>query len=206
MKVSRNFLPGSAYYKCMENARVMKTAPTDNELMQMFADQDDQAAFERLYFKYKEALIRFSYGYTFNQFKAEEIVHDTFLKVHRYKNKYDPQKTFRTWLWTICKNTNLDALDKNPNRKDESFDDLESEIEAIDDSALDKLVKEATKEHIAEVIKKLPLSQREALLLWMNDDLNFEEMGSILQKSPQAVKNLVHRAKIGLKAKLGDSL
>ena len=40
----------------------------------------------------------------------------------------------------------------------------------------------------------------------MNDDLNFDEMGSILQKSPQAVKNLVHRAKIGLKAKLGGSL
>jgi RNA polymerase sigma-70 factor (ECF subfamily) len=190
----------------MENARVYKTAPTDNELMKMFADHDDQAAFERLYFKYKEALIRFSYGYTLNQFKAEEIVHDTFLKVHRYKNKYDSGKTFRTWLWTICKNTNLDALDKNPNRREENFDDLESEIEAVDESALEALVKESTKEHIADVIKKLPLSQREALLLWMNDDLNFEEMGSILQKSPQAVKNLVHRAKIGLKAKLGDSL
>lgn len=191
----------------MQNVRVLKTAPTDNELMQMFADHNDQAAFERLYYKYKEALIRFSFGYTLNQFRAEEIVHDTFLKVHRYKNKYDPQKTFRTWLWTICKNTNLDALDKKPKHiKDENFDDLESEIESIDESALELLVKESTKEHITEVINKLPLSQREALLLWMNDDLNFDEMGSILQKSPQAVKNLVHRAKLGLKAKLGDSL
>ena len=190
----------------MEKACVEKTAPTDNELMQMFADQDDQTAFERLYFKYKDSLIRFSYGYTFNQFKAEEIVHDTFLKVHRYKKKYDSQKSFRTWLWTICKNTNLDALDKNPNRRDENFDNLETEIEALDENALDKMVREATKEQIAEVIKKLPLSQREALLLWMNDDLNFEEMGTILKKSPQAVKNLVHRAKLGLKVKLGGSL
>ena len=190
----------------MENAQVIKTQPTDNELMQMFADQDDQVAFERLYYKYKEALIRFSYGYMFNQFKAEEIVHDTFLKVHRYKKKYDPQKSFRTWLWTICKNTNLDALDKNPKRPDENFDDLESELISLDESTLDKLVKESTQEHISEIVRTLPLSQREALLLWMNDDLNFEEMGSILQKSPQAVKNLVHRAKIGLKAKLGDSL
>lgn len=190
----------------MENARVMKTSPTDNELMQMFADHDDQAAFERLYYKYKEALIRFSFGYTFNQHKAEEIVHDTFLKVHRYKAKYDPSKTFRTWLWTICKNTNLDALDKNPNRKDEHFDELESATPSLDENALDVLVKNSTNEHIAEVIKTLPMSQREALLLWMNDDLNFEEMGSILKKSPQAVKNLVHRAKVSLKEKLGGSL
>ena len=190
----------------MENSQIMKTPLTDNELMQMFADLDDQLAFERLYYKYKEALIRFSYGYTFNQFKAEEIVHDTFLKVHRYKSKYDPNKSFRTWLWTICKNTNLDALDKNPKHQDKNFDDLESELETLDESALDLLVKESTKESIAKVVSTLPLSQREALLLWMNDDLSYEEMGNVLEKSPQSVKNLVHRAKIGLKAKLGDSL
>ena len=190
----------------MENAQVLKTEPTDNELMQMFADQEDQVAFERLYYKYKEALIRFSYGYTFNQFKAEEIVHDTFLKVHRYKKKYDPQKPFRTWLWTICKNTNLDALDKKPKRPDENFDDLESELVSLDDSTLDILIKESTKEHILEIVKSLPLSQREALLLWTNDHLKVEEMGSILLKSDQAVEKLVHHEKIGLKVKLGDSL
>ena len=190
----------------MGNARVTKSILTDNQLMQMFADDDDQFAFERLYHKYKEALLRFSFGYTFNQAKAEEIVHDTFLKVYRFKKNYDPHKPFRTWLWTICKNTNLDALDKNPLRKDESFDEMDYELSDAEDSALDKLVNESTKEHIAGVVETLPLSQREALLLWMNDDLSFEEMGSVLQKSPQAVKNLVHRAKLGLKTKLGGSL
>ena len=194
-----------AYYNRMENARAEKTILTDNQLMQMFAETDDQIAFERLYHKYKLALIRFSFGYTFSQAKAEEITHDTFLKVYRYKKSYDPQKSFRTWLWTICKNTNLDALDKNPIRRDESIEDLTEEIQDQDDSALDKLVNESTNEHIASVIGTLPLSQREALLLWMNDDLNFEEMGSVLQKSPQAIKNLVHRAKAHLKVKLGGS-
>lgn len=189
----------------MDNARAEKTILSDNQLMQMFADQDDQYAFERLYHKYKEALIRFSYGYTFNQARAEEIVHDTFLKVYRYKKNYDPQKTFRTWLWTICKNTNLDALDKNPKGRDESFEELEVEFSDHDDSALDKLVNESTKEEINNIVGTLPLTQREALLLWMNDDLSFEEMGHILNKSPQAVKNLVHRAKLGMKTKLGGS-
>lgn len=190
----------------MENARA-SLAITDNRLMQMFADHDDQYAFERLYHKYKEALIRFSYGYTFNQAKAEEIVHDTFLKVYRYKKNYDPQKSFRTWLWTICKNTNLDALDKNAKHKyrDESFEESDIEFSDTDDSVLDKLVNESAREEIQTVIGTLPLTQREALLLWMNDDLSFEDMGSILNKSPQAVKNLVHRAKGAMKVKLGGS-
>jgi RNA polymerase sigma-70 factor (ECF subfamily) len=189
----------------MENVLVMKTNLSDNQLMQMFADQDDQVAFERLYHKYKESLIRFSFGYTLSLAQAEEVVHETFLKVYRYKKKYDAGKPFRTWLWTICKNTNLDALDKNPKHRTESLEELEIDIQDVDDSTLDKLVNESTKEHIAIVIKTLPLTQREALLLWMNDDLNFEEMGSILQKSPQAVKNLVHRAKVTLKVKLGEN-
>lgn len=189
----------------METAKATKGIMSDNQLMQMFADHDDQVAFERLYHKYKESLIRFSYGYTFNQARAEEIVHDTFLKVYRYKKNYDPQKTFRTWLWTICKNTNLDALDKNPLKRDQSFEDIETEFTDQDESVLEKMVNESTKEEINNVIGTLPLTQREALLLWMNDDLSFEEMGSVLNKSPQAVKNLVHRAKSGMKTKLGGS-
>lgn len=189
----------------MDIARKIVPILTDNELMQMYADSDDQYAFERLYHKYKEPLIRFSIGYTKNQARAEEIVHDTFIKVYRYKNKYDSSKSFRTWLWTICKNTNLDSLDKNAKVKEESFEELEMQIPDVDESALEKMVLEASSEHISQVIVTLSLSQREALLLWMNDDLSFEEMGSILSKSPQAIKNLVHRAKASLKVKLGDS-
>ena len=206
LKVSRNFSPIIAYYKCMENARVTKTTLTDNQLMQMFAENDDHLAFERLYHKYKEALLRFSMGYTFNQAKAEEVVHDTFLKVYRFKKNYDPKKPFRTWLWTICKNTNLDTLDKKSSKTEDSFEDLKIEITDNEDSVLEKLIELSTKELITEIISTLPLNQREALLLWMNDDLSFDEMGEILNKSPQAIKNLIHRAKLGLKLKLGALL
>lgn len=180
-----------------------KISLVDNELMDLFAKEDDHAAFERLYHKYKEPLLRFSMGYTKSQAQAEEIVHETFLKVYRYKKNYDPTKNFRTWLWTICKNTNLDALDKTPRNRDQSFEDLEVDFSDEAEGMLEKLVNESTKEELASAIDSLALSQKEALLLWMNDDFSFEEMGSILNKSPQAVKNLVHRAKLGLKVKLG---
>ena len=83
---------------------------------------------------------------------------------------------------------------------------MELNIPDVDESALEKLINHTTKEHINGVIATLPLSQREAFLLWMNDDLSYDEMGKILQKSPQAVKNLVHRAKLALKEQLGGYL
>lgn len=179
---------------------------TDNQLMQMFAREGDNIAFERLYHKYKDSLIRFSYGYTLNHAKAEEIVHETFLKVYRFKDNYDPNKTFSTWLWTVCKNTNLDSLDKTKNIKEENlgdnFNDATSEFIDNTDSVLELMIANAATENLHSAIKTLAISQREALLLWMNDDLNFEEMGQILGKSAQAVKNLVHRAKLGIKTEL----
>lgn len=179
---------------------------TDNELMQMFICDDDQIAFERLYHKHKAALLRFSFGYTGSQALAEEVVHETFLKVYRFKTKYDSKQAFKTWLWTICKNTNLDSLDKRKLGLEESLDDLIFEIESPIDSALEQLITASTQEKIQADLLTIPLSQREALLLWMNDDLSFEEMGNVLNKSPQAVKNLIHRAKLTLKEKLGGSL
>lgn len=175
--------------------------------MIMFIDENDHYAFERLYHKYKEPLLRFSYGYTFNQARAEENVHETFLKVHRHKHHFNPERTFKAWLWTICKNTNLDSLGKMKREPDEVFNE-ELDVPCVEDSVLEKLVIDSTRKQLHQALELLSLSQREATLLWMNDDLSFEEMGIILHKSPQAVKNLVQRAKNSLKSLLskGDVL
>ena len=187
----------------------MNDKSTDNHLMEMVKKDDDQIAFERLYFKYKNALVRFSYGYgygygyTFNQNRAEEMMQETFLKMYRARDKFDTHKSFRTWLWTICKNTNLDHLEKN--KKEVQFHDENELLNLADetlDSALDQLIEEASRERLEAVIATLPLSQREALILWMNDGLTFDEMAEILHKSSQAVKNLIHRAKENLRKNL----
>lgn len=180
----------------------MDDEKSDNQLMKMLSLNDDQIAFERLYFKYKNALVRFSYGYTFNQDRAEEMMQETFLKMYRARAQFDGSRPFRTWLWTICKNTNLDNLQKN--KRENLIYNEEAILQIADDidDTLDILIQEASREQLEGVIKTLPLAQREALLLWMNDDLSFEEMGEVLQKTSQAVKNLVHRAKETLRKNL----
>jgi len=177
---------------------------TDTQLMQLFIDDDDQAAFARLYHKYKIPLLRFSYGYTFNQAQAEENVHETFLKIHRHRHRFDPHRSFKGWIWAICKNTNLDSLGKQKREPDEVFAD-ELEVPWNEDSVLEQLIVQATRKELHQALGLLSLSQREATLLWMNDDLTYEEMGIILHKTPQAVKNLVHRAKNSLKTLLAKN-
>ena len=76
----------------------------------------------------------------------------------------------------------MDALDKHPIRREESLDQIHLDIVDVDEDALTKMVSEASREEIAVVINTLPLTQREALNLWMNDDLSFDEIGVIFEK------------------------
>ena len=143
----------------------MDDESTDNQLMKMLSLDDDQVAFERLYFKYKNALVRFSYGYTFNQDRAEEMMQETFLKMYRARDKFDTGKPFRTWLWTICKNTNLDGLEKNKRENTIYYEESLVGIADESDGALDLLIKEASREDLETIIKSLPLSSKRGLII-----------------------------------------
>ena len=67
--------------------------------------------------------------------------------------------------------------------------------------ALEKLISHAQANTVRSAMNELPSSQGEALRLWM-EDLTYEEMGKIMGKSPQAIKNLVNRGKNTLKKRL----
>ncbi len=58
----------------------------------------------------------------------------------------------------------------------------------------DVLTKEAAKE-LDELLDTLPTLQREALLLKYVDELSLVEIGKTLNKSPNAVGQLLHRAR-----------
>lgn len=101
-----------------------------------------------------------------------------------------------TWLWTIARNK---AYDYTKKRKEGHIDDELLAIIPNDDlSVLQKLAQEASSETIRDALAKLPDSQRDAILLWM-DDYNTKEMAEIMGKSEQAVKNLINRGKNKLK-------
>lgn len=177
----------------------------DKDLMILFQKQSDKIAFERLYHKHKLPLLSFAFAHVRNSQVAEELVHETFLKVYRFKEKYDPEKTFKTWLWTICKNTCLDQIRKSSSIKETNIDDYLFELSDNEDEILNQLITKATQEEILNNVDKLGLDQKNAILLWMNDELTFLEIGEILNRTEGAAKNLVQRAKANLKNLLGET-
>ena len=79
---------------------------SDNELVQAF-QQGDEEAFEALYRRYLQMLLRFCQRKVKDKHDAEELVQDTILKVlHGIMdyNDFNKESGFRTWLFRIACN------------------------------------------------------------------------------------------------------
>lgn len=176
------------------NSRLTKA--TDRELMILVTKDNNHHAFRKLYERLNEKLYRFIFYIVLNENIAQEITHEAFLALYDKRKMYRSDYQVSTWLWTIARNK---AYDYTKKRKEGHIDDELLAIIPNDDlSVLQKLAQEASSETIRDALAKLPDSQRDAILLWM-DDYNTKEMAEIMGKSEQAVKNLINRGKNKLK-------
>ena len=64
----------------------------------------DPRAFGRIVARYQNRLINFVYRMVGDRDRAEELVQDTFLRVHRHLHRFDRERNFSTWIYTIAAN------------------------------------------------------------------------------------------------------
>jgi len=64
----------------------------------------DQTAFGRLDRMYRGRLLNFISRMVRDRDRAEELVQETFLRVHRHGERYDRTRKFSTWIYTIAGN------------------------------------------------------------------------------------------------------
>src|ERR1700733_2556258 len=84
---------------------------SDNDLVLQYRS-GNKKAFEALVERYFAHVFNFITRYTSDQVAAEDIVQETFVKVWKNIKKFDETKNFKSWLFTIARNTSLDWLRK----------------------------------------------------------------------------------------------
>lgn len=167
---------------------------SDSELM-MRVKADDRAAFKVIYNRYKGMILSFITYQCKDKVKAEELSQEVFLKVYRFRQQFDMTKKFKNWIYQIARNQVIDSFRK----KGESNFTEGEEVESFgDEKAVEfdnSLIAQSEREVLRDSINKLKDSHKEALLMWI-DELSYEDMSNIAGKTPQAMKNLVNRAKV----------
>jgi len=179
----------------------------DVGLMEAFRGGDG-GAFDQLFRRWAGPMLRYLERMVRDAATAEELVQETFLRVFRARERYQPEARFSTWLYTIATNLALNEL-RRPRRRsvhwsaDESEDEgaplpLEGTEPRPDDVVHARRMGVAVQRELAA----LPERQRAALLLSAVEGTSYAEIAVTLGVTEKAVKALVHRARAALAARL----
>lgn len=165
----------------------------------------DEESLEILIKSYLRPICNFIYRYINNGQEAEDITQEVFVKVWRNLKKFDQSKSFKTWIFSIAKNTSIDWLKKKKTIPFSSFKNEEGEdlfVKTLADPAplpneIFERVNIADALNIA--INQLSPKYRMVLLLRYNDHFNFREIAETLNEPLNTIKSRHRRALILLK-------
>lgn len=131
-----------------------------------------------------------------NHEDAEDVRQETFIRVFRHLDRYDPERSFKTWLLTIVYRSALDMI-----RKKRRFREFASRVKsepglltadcAPNPGSLDSLP--------SRYLKGLTPKERTALCLWANEGYTAGDISAVLGCAPSTARVTLFNARRKIK-------
>jgi RNA polymerase sigma-70 factor (ECF subfamily) len=173
---------------------------------------DDAGAFEELVRRYQHRLVAVMHHLVGNAEEAEDLAQEVFLRIYRARKTYHPRSKFSTWLFTIANNLALNSLRTQSRRPVVPLTARESgplgnrpEEQLVPDPGtgpVQRVQKAELAERIRAALDSLNERQRMAVVLNKFEDMNYAEIAEVMGLSIKAVKSLLSRARVNLRAAL----
>lgn len=164
---------------------------------------DSQSDFKLIYDETMTLLFRVAYKVVNDEEVAEDMAHDSLLKVHEKAMVFPTLDDAKYWLIRVVKNASLNYV-KRKGRQKIAYDKALRENTRQVESGETALLKSETKDAVLEALDKLPEKLRAILILREYADLNYKEIGRVLGISEGNVKVRVFRARERLSKLLGE--
>jgi RNA polymerase sigma-70 factor (ECF subfamily) len=186
--------------------RNRKAEPASRALdlaMDRYARGED-AAFGELYDGLAPRLQSFLQRYTRDRARAEDVVQQTMLQIHRARGRFTPGAQVVPWAFAIARRLLIDMHRRGGREvlaptSDETLTQVRA---ALDDRADDVAIAKETAQRLSEELARLPENQRVAFELIKQDGLSVAEAAQVLGTTVAAVKLRAHRAYEAMRAAL----
>ena len=164
----------------------------------------ESRSFDVLVERYQTRLLNFVYRIVGDRERAEDLVQEVFIRVHRHLGRFDRSKKFSTWIYTIASNLGKNELRnraRNPlvlfTSITQGWDDEERPLEFEDPSARpdDEFRKRHVKELVEQSVAQLPKHHREVFVLREIEGRSYEEIAEITHCNLGTVKSRLNRAR-----------
>ena len=166
---------------------VSYTKLPDEALMKRLQNHDIKA-FDELYLRYYPKL----YGYVLKIMKydkpvSDDIIQEVFVKVFQYPEKFDINKSFKPWIYTVASND----CRKHYRRKElESIEHIEIEMNQIEKEPDIELSEFITR--LNEQLNQVSMEQKEVFMLKHQAGFSLNEIAEIQNCALGTVKSRLH--------------
>jgi RNA polymerase sigma-70 factor (ECF subfamily) len=164
----------------------------DPELQSLMVryQQGDSSAAADLVTRLSPALLRFFTVQFVSRRFAEDLLQETWLRIHQVRHTYRPGEPVLPWLYAIARNIRVDQY-----RKTRRLEDREQQVERLPEPAAAQLdSRRDSGPDVEALLAKLPESQREVITMLKFSGMSLEEVARATSSSVGSVKQKAHRA------------
>jgi RNA polymerase sigma-70 factor, ECF subfamily len=167
-----------------------------------------EPSFETLLERHRSAVVNHLYRLVRDRAVAEELSQDVFLRVYRFRSRYQPEAKFSTWLFRITTNVALnwrrDTRRESGHLRLDAASHETRRIQVLDQNPRvdQQLLAEHRAREIREAIDGLPSKQLAAVLMHKYEGMDYVQIAEVLDCSIPALKSLLFRAYEALRRRL----
>ncbi len=188
--------------------RRLEARDPDVRLMLQIRD-DVPGAFEAMVARYQDRLVGVLFHVVGDLGEAEDLSQEVFLRVHKARKGYRPRSKFSTWLFTIANNLAVNHARDKGRKPAAALGGEDSRavspilsVPGREKTASAQMRQVELSEVVREAVAALAEDQRMAVLLSKFEEMSYEEIGQVMNRSPAAVKSLLARARNELRERL----
>jgi RNA polymerase sigma-70 factor, ECF subfamily len=167
---------------------LMHSGETLEQLMARYQAGDFAAASD-LIDRVSPQLHRFFIAQTFSRADADDLLQETWLRIHRVRHTYRPGEPALPWFYAIARHIRVDHY-----RKTLRTSVGESRLEAMANSSAEGETKSGNAEELEALLAPLSASQREVIAMLKVEGMSLEEVARATSSSVGSVKQKAHRA------------
>ena len=163
---------------------------------------DDLVALEQIYRHFYPNLFQYALKIGKSVDLAEDAIQDTFLYLWQHRKEIGSIQSLQNYLFRSLRNTCFKLIQKRKNLH--SLEEVSAQIQFTilpEDLNLTE-IDQQKKQQIKEALTNLSPRQREIILLKFFNNLDYEEIGEVLDINYQSVVNHVHKAIVKLRKSL----
>lgn len=179
------------------------THRSDDRLMTDYA-RGDQNALRILVERWERIVFAFLVRMLGSPEEAEDLCQDTFMKLIKAADRYEPEDKFRSWLFRIAGNLARSRLRRRAILRWLPLSDDHRNTAGEGPGQLESLAERETIDQVREAVSRLPDRQRQALVLKQYHDLSYREIADAMGVTVSSVQMLLHRAMTALRKDLAN--